>query len=220
MRQRHRRAIIDAARALLDERESDGFTVDELADRADVSRRTVFNHFASVDDIVITACSEVLGELLVAFEALASAQGTRGSESSLFDEVTGALTSTDLVPPMAYLTRVLGAEQEERSARQAMMLHLVFTDASEHLCQGILRRHPEADELTTRLLVGALMSGLVVLHGQWFAATGGAVDARSRTVWAELLGRLIDLTRGGFDDPDASRRLIPPPPLPQKERHG
>jgi AcrR family transcriptional regulator len=48
-----RRAIAAAARALAEERGVDGFTVDDIAERADVSTRTVFNHFATKEAAII-----------------------------------------------------------------------------------------------------------------------------------------------------------------------
>ena len=197
IRERHHRAIIDAAGALLDAKGADGFTVDELAKRAKVSRRTVFNHFASVDDIVIAVCSEVLGDVVETFESQVSAPaGT--SHDGVFDEVAGALRSTDLVTPIAYLTRVLRTPDDEPSQRQAVVLLRAFTEVSERLSVEMLRRHPEADELTTRLLVSSLIGGLVVLHTHWLAATGGSVDAASRAVWHDLLDHLIQRTRDGY----------------------
>lgn len=225
IRERHHRAIIDAAASLLDAKGADGFTVDELAKQAEVSRRTVFNHFASVDDIVIAVCSEVLGDVVETFESHPAAPaGT--THAGVFDELAGALRSTDLVTPIAYLTRVLRASDDEPSQRQAGVLLRAFTDVSGQLSAEMLRRHPEADELTTRLLVSSLIGGLVVLHTQWLAATGGSADAASRAVWDDLLDRLIRRTRDGYastassaprppDSPDSST----PPPL-RKTPHG
>jgi len=48
-----RRAIAAAARALTEERGIDGFTVDDIAERADVATRTVFNHFETKEAAVI-----------------------------------------------------------------------------------------------------------------------------------------------------------------------
>lgn len=196
-RERHRRALVDAAAALLDEKGAVGFTVDELAERADVSRRTVFNHFPSVDDIIIAACSEVLGEVVDRLESRASTSGP--TDATLFGEVATALRSTDLVGPMAHLTRILGTDGTEPSPRQAVMLLRSFSDVSERLSTVMMSRHPEADELTTHLLVGSLMSGLVVLHKHWFAMTGGKDTAASRRAWADLLERLLESTRTGYD---------------------
>ena len=51
LKERSRQAIVQAAAELMDETGGTAFTVDELAERADVSRRTVFNHFASLEEI-------------------------------------------------------------------------------------------------------------------------------------------------------------------------
>jgi len=55
-----RRRILIAALELFGERGVDGVTVEEIADRADVARGTVFNHFASKENIC-----QSLGELQV-----------------------------------------------------------------------------------------------------------------------------------------------------------
>ncbi len=197
IRERHHRAIIDAAASLLDAKGADGFTVDELAKRAEVSRRTVFNHFASVDDIVIAVCTEVLGDVVETFESRRSASaGT--THASVFEELAEALRSTDLVNPIAYLTRVLRTPDDKPSQRQAVVLLRAFTEVSQRLSAEMLRRHPEADELTTRLLVSSLIGGLVVLHNHWLAATGGSADTASRAVWDELIDQLIVRTRDGY----------------------
>lgn len=195
-RERHRRALVDAAAALLDEKGAAGFTVDELADRADVSRRTVFNHFGSVDDIIIAACSEVLGEVVDRLEAHAAT--SQPTDETVFGEVATALRATDLVGPMSHLTRILGGDGTEPSPRQAVMLLRSFSEVSERLSSVMLRRHPDAEELTTHLLVSSLMSGLVVLHKHWFAATGGKDTVQSRRIWANLLEALLDRTRVGY----------------------
>ncbi len=199
IRERHHRAIIDAAASLLDSKGADGFTVDELAKRAEVSRRTIFNHFASVDDIVIAVCTEVLGDVVETFESHPSpSAGAGATQASVFDEIAEALRSTDLVTPIAYLTRVLRTPDHDPSQRRAVVLLRAFTEVSDRLSAEMLRRHPEAEELTTRLLVSSLIGGLVVLHTHWLAATGGSADTASRAVWDDLLDHLILRTRDGY----------------------
>jgi TetR/AcrR family transcriptional regulator of autoinduction and epiphytic fitness len=198
LKARHRRAIIDAAAALIDETGVATFTVDELAARADVSRRSVFNHFTSIDEIVTTVCSEVLGGVLDEF----TANTPTTAAGDMFDEVVEVLRATDLVPPMAYLTRVIGMEDPVASPRQAVMLLSTFTDISERLSGELTRRHPATELLDIHLMVSALFGGLVVLHRYWFEATGAAVDEESRRVWSELLERLIAATRNGHRSTD------------------
>src|SRR5699024_12413742 len=91
----------------MDETGGTAFTVDELAERADVSRRTVFNHFASLEDVFAEVCAEVLGELIeklaVPIDAAATDDPTTEPGPAMLDELAAVVRSTDLVTPMAYL---------------------------------------------------------------------------------------------------------------------
>lgn len=207
LKTRSRQAIVAAAAALIDEREGTGFTVDELAQRADVSRRTVFNHFASVQDVVTEVCSGVLSSIVESVVAVRPGDGAGGA--SIFEELTASLRSADLVTPVAYLTRVLGGEDPGSAPRMHLLVR-AFTDLSDRLVAEMLRRHPAADPLTVHLMVGSLTSGLTVLHPYWFAATGGADDDASRRVWADLQDRVIETMRTGYGVPPLRAEPLTP----------
>ena len=100
LRARHRRAIVAAAATLMEEKGGARFTVDELAARADVARRTIFNHFASLDDVVVEVCEDVLGSVVETLGASAAEPGT--DRPTPLDDVTAALRGTDLVGPVSY----------------------------------------------------------------------------------------------------------------------
>ena len=171
LKDRHRQAIVAAAAALMHERQTTDFTVDELARRADVSRRTVFNHFGSVRDIVSEVCSGVLS---TAVESLYAVTVSGAARPGMFEEIAEAFRSADLVAPMAYLTRLLGDGMVPPAQAQAHPLALrAFTELSERLSASMLTRYPDADKLGVHLLVGALTSGLGVLYHHWHCATGG-----------------------------------------------
>lgn len=206
LRARHHRAIVDAAAALMRETGGTSFTVDELARRADVSRRTVFNHFESLDDIVTTVCGEILGTVFDSLEA----HTVPDPDATMFDELAHALRTTDLVTPIAYLTRVLGKDAgDELSPRHAALIGRAFTDVSARMSAEMLRRHPDADALDVQLLVGSLMSGALVLQAHWQQATGGVDTPASRRVWADLVERLLTAARTGYG---AAHPLDAPPP--------
>lgn len=201
LKERHRDAIVTAAASLMAERGATGFTVDDLAARADVSRRTVFNHFASVDDIVSAVCADVLSGVVDSVVAqVATVPAAGGSASAMFDEVAYALRTTDLVTPMAYLTRTLGAPDEQSTWRAALMLRS-FHEVSERFAAAMAARHPDADLLDVQLLVNSLMSGLMMLYGHWFVVTGATEDDAARHVWADLVDRLIETVRNGYRAP-------------------
>ncbi|MGW6132028.1 TetR/AcrR family transcriptional regulator [Cellulomonas sp. NPDC055163] len=208
LKARHRQAIVDAAAALIAETGGLRFTIDDLARRADVSRRTVFNHFASVDDIVAEVFGDVIGTLVASYEreSAASTAG-RGADGRavVFDELDRAVRSTDLVAPMAFLTQSLRSHDEHSPAIATVLLR-VLDAARGRLAAAVLARHPGADVLDVHLLVNAVVSGVLVLHRHWDAATGAVDDAPSRAVWAALVDRLLDRTGHGFaaDDPATS----------------
>jgi len=196
LKARHRRAIVDAAAALIAQSGGTTFSVDELAERADVSRRTIFNHFASLDDVVTEVCSEVVGAALDRLDAIASDEPGDRRDVPLFDEVAQALRSTDFVTPLVYLTRVLGDEGGS-SPRRVLTLIKVFAEVSSRLTAALAGRHPDADPVDVELLVGALMSGLIVIYLRWVDVTGAVDDPSSREAWTCLLERLLDATRSG-----------------------
>ncbi|MCC3272194.1 TetR/AcrR family transcriptional regulator [Arthrobacter zhangbolii] len=208
LKDRHRQAIVTAAAALMHERQTTDFTVDELAQRADVSRRTVFNHFGSVRDIVSEVCSGVLS---TAVESLTAVPQAGDDRPGMFEEIAEAFRTADLVAPMAYLTRLLGPALPASPEAQAHPIALrAFTELNERFSASMLSRYPEADGLSVDLLIGSLTSGLGVLYHHWHCATGAVDTPESRQVWAELLDTLLEKVRSGHAaDPSSPRSLHP-----------
>lgn len=201
LKQRHRQAIVDAAARLLEEHGGLTFTVDQLAERADVSRRTVFNYFATLDDVVIEVCSDVLGGLVDTFLANAvAAPPVDDTPSAMFDEIAHAIRTTELVGPMAYLTRSLGGPRhvDEASPWVAALLLRAFNQISRRFADAMTVRHTGADELDVHLLVNSLMSGLIVLYHHWYAATGATDDDAARRAWDAYVERLIAAVGTGY----------------------
>ncbi|MBD3915118.1 TetR/AcrR family transcriptional regulator [Nocardioides hwasunensis] len=90
--------IVDAAQGLADERGSiDGFTMDELADVADVSRRTLFNYFPSKVDAILGPELDLTSAPLDVFRS-------GGPHGDLIDDLQAlvlALLETEDVDPAA-----------------------------------------------------------------------------------------------------------------------
>jgi TetR/AcrR family transcriptional regulator of autoinduction and epiphytic fitness len=191
LKARHRRAILDAANALISE--GVRFSVDQLAERADISRRTVFNHFASIDDVVTTVCTEVLAVVIDGFRTTV----TSGERASMFDDVAGALRVTDVPGIIAYLWRALGGFAPG-DPQATQIFQATFTRTSEEMARELARRYPEADPLDAAILVSSLMNGVVVIATHWIGVTAAETDERSRDLWRNLLERMIDTVRTGY----------------------
>ncbi|MGD9988111.1 TetR/AcrR family transcriptional regulator [Pseudonocardia sp.] len=195
---RTHRALLDAALALTAERGRPGLTVEAVAERAGVSRRTVFNHFATLDEIVLAACTEMLDVLVDGFvEAAAAAPPGEPGLAAVVDDVVRALHATDLVGPMAYLTHVLGAP-DQQDPRVEVIVDAAFGRCRRHMLGAVADRYPGVDPLDVELVVGSLLSGVHVLHGHWWERTGAGDDAASRREWERLLERLTRALRTGF----------------------
>ena len=124
LKARHRQAIVDAARRLIDARQGPRFSVDELAAEADVSRRTVFNHFDSLDDVILAACAEILDAVVASFREAASASvHDVGGVATVFEEIVDAVRSTDLPQLTAYLWSALGGVEAPAARHQRMIKH-------------------------------------------------------------------------------------------------
>ncbi|HJE58103.1 MAG TPA: TetR/AcrR family transcriptional regulator [Nocardiopsis listeri] len=206
LKARHRRAIVDAAAELMSEIGGTDFTVDRLAARADVSRRTVFNHFKTMDDITLEVFREMLAVVLDGVDANLAASG---EDTSMFDRVAGALRATDLVTPINELTRIFQTEDcgpghvldigdRALNPRQAVLFERALTDLGTRIAATTLRHHPSADPMEVELMCGALIGGALVVVRRWERATEGVDTAESRRVWNELFDRMIGTYRDGL----------------------
>ncbi|MBW6435662.1 TetR/AcrR family transcriptional regulator [Actinoplanes hulinensis] len=191
LKARHRRAILDAADSLIGE--GVRFSVDQLAERADVSRRTIFNHFSSIDDVVTTVCTEMLGVVIDRFRSTV----TSGERASMFDDVAAALRDTDVPGIIAYLWRALGGFAPG-DPRATQIFQATFTRTSEEMARELARRYPGVDPIDAAILVSSLMNGTVVIATHWIATTSAATDGESRDLWRDLLERLIATVRTGY----------------------
>ena len=186
-RLRHRRAILEAASELYVDDTTRLFTVDELARRADVSRRTIFNHFRSVDDVLVALTSEALAYVMgIDCDPAPSPTGGRP-----IDELIGVLRSADLVGAFVYLHGGSGEDRPRRRVPPDEVLVRAAREIGETIVQGLHSRDADADVLELRLLVGSAMNGLAVLHREWVARAGVADTPASRAEWDRLLDRLV-----------------------------
>jgi AcrR family transcriptional regulator len=199
LKARYRRAILDAANALIAERGGPQFSVDELAERADVSRRTVFNHFASINDVVVTAATETLETVIDGFYAATAATPVGGgTRAEMFDEIAQMLRAADLSTAVAVLCRALGGMDDGTDPRQKQFVVEAFSRAADHLAGELSRRNPEADRLDIELLVTSLVHGVGVIAQHWITTTTDMTGPAALAAWDGLLDRLITSVRAGY----------------------
>lgn len=211
LRAERRLAILDAARALATEHGSDGFTVDQVAARAGVSRRTVFNHFAGLDQLLVAVCEQLLDEttteLLAEVDRRIATLRDSGDQPApagrtVLAAVAGAARGVDLPTAIASIHRVLGAPDQDDERAQ----HISRT-AFEHV-GGRLREHlqqqaPDLDALDLELTLALMFSGITTLADLWLEQHPDLppdVPADARAHWDRLLDRLLGHLRVATPD--------------------
>jgi TetR/AcrR family transcriptional regulator of autoinduction and epiphytic fitness len=210
LRAERRLAILDAARALATEHGSDGFTVDQVAARAGVSRRTVFNHFAGLDQLLVAVCEQLLAETTTELleevdrriAALRESARPAPAGRTVLAAVAGAARGVDLASAIASIHRVLGAPAPADERAQ----HISRT-AFEHV-GGRLREHlqqqaPDLDALDLELTLALMFSGITTLADRWLEQhpdLPSDVPAAARADWDRLLDRLLGHLRVGPAD--------------------
>lgn len=212
---RHREAILSAAIELIESGDGSRFSADALAARAGVSRRTVFNHFASLDDVLLGVCTDTLDVAVERLRDQAPPPYPEGSREALFAALAQALRSADLSDRIVRVWRAMGGAAVDDGRRQAFAqqaLALVANRLSEQLAAS----NPDADRLDLDLLASLLTHGIGVIAEHW-VATERPGRPPSRAAWDRLLERLLDTVGSGYL-PHGSRASGPTAPRGRTRR--
>lgn len=196
--ERRRRRIVRAATELLAEHGVEGLSVDDVAARAEVSRRTVFNYFHSTEELLIAVGTEMLGGFVDSLRDDGTPpQAGAGTHAALVDDLVALLRSTDILGSVIRLTRVLGPMGHQDTRVLAVVRDTVLS-VTDSLTAIARRRHPDVPALDVELLVSSLLGGLMVLTRHWTEQTGLADNPETRQLWSEMFDRLVLQVRAGF----------------------
>jgi TetR/AcrR family transcriptional regulator, regulator of autoinduction and epiphytic fitness len=193
LKAKSRKAILDAAADLMRDRRSTVFSVDELAAAADVSRRTVFNHFDSLEAVVTAVAGHMLTDIVSGMEA--EAANASGDGATVLGDLAATASADHLVPTVAYLIEILGGDHENPDERGAILMQRAIALFTAQISALIARRHPGVDGLQVAFLVSAFSGGLLGLVAHWTLATGATDTAASRRAWNDLLAQLVAVLR-------------------------
>ncbi|MFF5311460.1 TetR/AcrR family transcriptional regulator [Streptomyces massasporeus] len=179
-----RRAIRTATYALIEEQGYDATTIEQIADRAEVSPSTVFRYFPAKEDIVVTD----------AWDPVMTAElRARPADEPWADTLRYVMrTALDLAlseePDVIRLRTRLGVEVPAVRARM-----LENAAATGRLLRDALaeRSGLDPDSLELRVLTMSVMGGLMEVSHYW-AETGHRDDIR------DLVDRALDVLEHGL----------------------
>lgn len=195
--QRRRQRIIDAATQLFVSHGTPP-SVDDVADLAGVSRRTVFNYFPSVDDLIIAVGTDALSGLTEGLHFTSTHSAAGGDDPEVvFAEVATALRSIDLVDTVVRLTRILGDTGYE-NPRIAALVRNAFIAIADRMVSALTTHHPTADPFLIELMVSSLIGGVMVVYKNWVQRVGLSQSEDARRVWTELFETHLRAVRDGY----------------------
>jgi len=197
-----RRAIADAAFDLARSVGPGGFTVDQIAERAGVSRRTFFNYFHSAEDALTVRMDGFLDLALAVFERMPQ-------DEPLFDSIIRSFTET---------TRMEGLSQHGELFRMAdtdpdlLRAQLHSWERAEGLIVTALRQRVggATSDLYLAALVGCVLSCTKAAMRDWATTTPGTAGDSGEQLEARILA-VLTMLRDGFSDPTAGPAHPPGP---------
>jgi AcrR family transcriptional regulator len=210
LRERKKRATRDGiaatARRLFAERGFDDVTVAEIAVAADVSEKTVFNHFASKEDLVFAGGDARLAQLQA--DIAQRPPGTsvldvfRASSEAMLDIVAAGETEHSLVVPR--IVRDSPALQERLTAgweQEAAALAAAIAEATG----------ADDDDLVPAVVARTLAWTLITIFRATFdGLLAGEDPAQLTTRMRPQAARAYDQLATGLGDYGTSDRAAPP----------
>ncbi|MEW2283824.1 TetR/AcrR family transcriptional regulator [Streptomyces sp. NPDC047841] len=179
-----REAIRAATYALIEEQGYDATTIDQIADRAEVSPSTVFRYFPAKEDIVLT---DEFGSLMVEeLRARPAGEPWTDSVRHVMHKAVDAMTAEDpdMVRVRAHLAVRVPAVRSRMVESMSQTGRLLRAALAE-------RSGPAADSLEARVYATALVGGLLEATMSW-AENGFQDDLRG------MVDRALDVLEHGL----------------------
>lgn len=196
LKAKSRQAILNAASDLMQQRRSAEFSVDDLAAAAGVSRRMVFNHFTSLEDVVTEVAAQILGEVVDRMEERASRES--GEARTVLEDLAATASSVHLVPTVAFLVEIFDGADVRESTRAAVLMHTAMRLFTRRMSAVMGSRHPDVAAAEMELLVAAFSGGMIELVDRWVAETAAVDTAESRKAWDGLISTPATVLRDPF----------------------
>lgn len=193
---RTRSALVEAAHACLARDGIEKLTADAVADRAGVSRRTLFNYFGSVEEALMAPAQEAMATLLD--EVHRAPAG-----APLLSVLRDALPSVFDPDTFAQITSIWRASEDSPALRRTEAS--VVTD-SVHTSLDVVAQHcartgVQPDRL---FLAGMTRSGLGAIDTAteaWREQSEGLDPVASRELFLDLARRALDDLMSGYSAP-------------------
>lgn len=202
LRAERRQAILAATRELAAAPTAARITVDQVAETAGVSRRTVFNHFPSFDALLVAVCEDVLAQVTTSVlddigRRVGSGDDRPHDPTASLDALCAAVRGADLPTAMVSIERLIGGLGGDGTRVEAIS-QSALDQVGRRIADRVQQADPRLDSLTLDLTVAFLMNGVGVLATRWLEQYGAQLTPASRRAWARSMTRLLTQVRTGY----------------------
>jgi len=200
-RMENNRAIKVAAVALAEKHGFGNFTVEDLAAAANVSRRTFFNHFGSINEATKAALRDLLldaSETAMAQLTLRAASEPLQSAAKLFEVASQALSQVDVTATIRQSCRVLG-DNPRQSAAYGEFFGEVFNAITDDFAQLTDSLAPSVSPFIRHLMVKILLTSVEVCAEEWSRTAMHLPEAEGLSRWRELYANALAEVSSGFN---------------------
>ncbi|MEV7076535.1 TetR family transcriptional regulator [Streptomyces sp. NPDC093990] len=179
--QRQRAAIVEVGMRLFTEKGFDATTVEEIADTAEVSRRTLFRYFGTKGDIVMDWARGTTETLCSALRARPLDESPMESLRAAFQALNRSFTGD----VSAIHAQALMVERTTSLRPYSMLKHAQWEEA---LAAALAERDRRLDTATSALLARIGVAAFRVALDEWLNGDGSDLPI-------ELTDRAFDLVR-------------------------
>lgn len=185
-----REALVDAVYEILLRDGEDGLTTEKIADAANVSRRTFFNYFPSVDAAIAAPAQE-------AQEELARALLDRPEDEPLLESAKKVVEAVFTRERLADAAVTWAACDRSPSARKYVLdqTELLAGLAGGWVLTNQQTRQSGADELTVAVMTASTLAAYDAARLQWLAENPGPVDDVSHDRFIAQVHTAIEMLR-------------------------
>ncbi|MDE9366727.1 helix-turn-helix domain containing protein [Luteipulveratus sp. YIM 133132] len=155
-RQANAQRLSRCAQRLADRRGVDGFTMDELATEAGVSRRTLFNYFPSKDDAILGPMPELDPEYAATFRA-------GGPTGHLVDDMAVLIDNLLQAKSLSREDITVGRRVMEDNPRLMALAHQRFQLFAEQVLGWVREREGDGFDETRARVAVTVLGGLFAL---------------------------------------------------------
>lgn len=175
------------------------FSVDDLAEKVGVSRRTIFNHFSSAEDAGYEYLSELVSHLIgeVLAELPDPSEQSEPTLGRVYQDLCAAMRVHSLVEALRPL--LLQATEVKESPAAALWSFRVTNAATEELERVLQERLPERSKLELQLVATSIINSMAVCMDAWLLRTGGELNDETRREWDQLLTEALGILGRGFN---------------------